>query len=98
MLNGLTRRKIGPLSRNLATARVVKNTCFELVPLKNLEAQLTHLPGGASVSVTCSPVKGIDHTLDLAARFRAEGLRPTPHAITHNEQGFMQVWKYSVCR
>ena len=87
MLNGLTRRKIGPLSRNLATARVVKNTCFELVPLKNLEAQLTHLPGGASVSVTCSPVKGIDHTLDLAARFRAEGLRPTPHIAARMVSG-----------
>jgi methylenetetrahydrofolate reductase (NADPH) len=79
VLNSLSRRRSGAGSRNPAVARVVEATCFELVPLKNLEAQLEHLPVGASVSVTCSTAKGIDHTLDLSARFRAMGLKPTPH-------------------
>lgn len=79
MLNGLSRRRSGVVTRNPGAARVVDATCFELVPLKNLEAQLQHLPTGASVSVTCSPAKGIDHTLDLSARLRYLGLRPTPH-------------------
>jgi methylenetetrahydrofolate reductase (NADPH) len=79
VLNGLNRRRLNVGARNPFVARVVNATCFELVPLKNLEAQLEYLPGGASVSVTCSPAKGIDHTLDLSARFRAMGLRPTPH-------------------
>ena len=87
MLNGLNRRRSGAGTRNPAVSRVVEATCFELVPLKNLEAQLEHLPVGASVSVTCSPAKGIDHTLDLSARFRSMGLRPTPHIAARLVEG-----------
>ena len=87
MLNNLIRRRSGSLLRNPAACRVVENTCFELVPLKNLEAQLDHLPAGASVSVTCSPAKGIDHTLDLSARFRSAGLHPTPHIAARMVSG-----------
>ena len=59
--------------------QVVESTTFELVPLKNLEGQLEHLPVGARVSITCSPTKGIDVTLDLAASLRARGFQATPH-------------------
>ena len=62
-----------------AVRRVVAATHYELVPLKNLDAQLPHLPSGARVSVTCSPVKGIGATLDLAERLQGMGLRVTPH-------------------
>lgn len=59
--------------------RVVAHTSFELVPLKNLAAQLPDLPPGAHVSVTCSPVKGLDATIDLAAQLQASGFHATPH-------------------
>jgi methylenetetrahydrofolate reductase (NADPH) len=62
-----------------AVRSVVANTVYELVPLKNLEGQLPHLPSGSHVSVTCSPAKGIEATLDLAARLKGDGLLPTPH-------------------
>lgn len=62
-----------------AVRRLVAATHYELVPLKNLEAQLVHLPRGAQVSVTCSPAKGIDATLALAERLQGLGLRVTPH-------------------
>jgi len=52
---------------------------FELIPLKNLEAQLPMLPDGAQVSVTCSPAKGVDATMALAARLQGQGLSATPH-------------------
>jgi len=55
------------------------NVSFELIPLKNLEAQLPQLPSGAKVSVTCSPTKGVDATLEVAARLQAAGLSATPH-------------------
>ena len=55
------------------------NVSFELIPLKNLEAQLPLLPSGAKVSVTCSPTKGVDATLEVAARLQAAGLAATPH-------------------
>ena len=52
---------------------------FELIPIKNLEHQLPLLPAGSKVSVTCSPAKGVDVTMALAARLQGLGLRATPH-------------------
>ncbi len=52
---------------------------FELLPLKNLPDQVPHLPAGARVSVTASPAKGIDATLDWAITLQAEGFRAIPH-------------------
>lgn len=63
--------------RPLPTAR--GNVSFELIPLKNLDAQLPLLPSGAKVSVTCSPTKGVDATLEVAARLQSAGLAATPH-------------------
>ncbi len=58
---------------------IIERTVFELVPLKNLAEQVKYLPTGARVSVTCSPAKGIEHTLALAASLQAQGFLPTPH-------------------
>ena len=38
---------------------------LEVIPLKNLAAQLEHIPAGSSLSVTASPVKTLEDTLDL---------------------------------
>jgi methylenetetrahydrofolate reductase (NADPH) len=64
---------------SMATTAVVANSFFELVPLKNLAEQVQHLPKGAKVSVTCSPAKGIEHTLALSAELQTQGFCPTPH-------------------
>ena len=47
--------------------------------MKNLEAQLPHIPAGATVSVTCSPTKGQQATLDLALRLQDLGHVAVPH-------------------
>jgi methylenetetrahydrofolate reductase (NADPH) len=52
---------------------------FELLPLKNLPEQIPHLPAAARVSVTASPAKGIDATVDWAAQLQADGFRAIPH-------------------
>lgn len=52
---------------------------FELLPLKNLPDQIPYLPAGARVSVTASPAKGMDATVDWAARLQADGFRAIPH-------------------
>jgi methylenetetrahydrofolate reductase (NADPH) len=52
---------------------------FELLPLKNLPDQIPHLPAGARVSVTASPAKGMDATVDWAIRLQADGFRAIPH-------------------
>lgn len=62
-----------------ALADALGDPLFELIPLKNLEEQVTHLPPGARVSVTASPSKGLEVTLDWAARLAAAGHRATPH-------------------
>jgi methylenetetrahydrofolate reductase (NADPH) len=52
---------------------------YEVIPLKNLESQLEHIPAGASVSVTCSVNKGQQATLDLTDRILGLGHLAVPH-------------------
>lgn len=52
---------------------------YEVVPLDSLPSRLTELPDGARVSVTASPVRSLDDTLDLAAELLDLGHRPVPH-------------------
>jgi methylenetetrahydrofolate reductase (NADPH) len=52
---------------------------YELIPLKNVEAQLEFVPIGSSVSVTCSPTKGQQATLDLTMKVRDRGYEAVPH-------------------
>ena len=62
-----------------ALATALADPIFELIPLRNLEEQLAFLPPGALVSVTASPAKGLEVTLDWAARLSAAGFRAIPH-------------------
>jgi methylenetetrahydrofolate reductase (NADPH) len=62
---------------NLRT--LIADARFEVIPLKNLESQIEHIPAGASVSVTCSPAKGQQATLDLTLRLQDLGHVTVPH-------------------
>jgi methylenetetrahydrofolate reductase (NADPH) len=66
-----------------ALRTVLADPIFELLPLKSIEEQVPHLPPGARVSVTASPSKGIDATLDWAIRLQADGFRAIPHLSAH---------------
>jgi len=72
------RRGLDDASRSAVRA-VLTDPIFELLPLKNLADQVPHLPPGARVSVTASPAKGIDATLDWAIRLQADGFQAIPH-------------------
>jgi methylenetetrahydrofolate reductase (NADPH) len=52
---------------------------FEVVPLSGVEGEVAHLPPAATVTVTCSPRRGVDATVDLAARLAGRGFRAVPH-------------------
>ena len=65
--------------RAAALARVLEDPTFELIPLKNVREQAAALPRGATVSVTASPGKGIEATVELAIELEAAGLRAIPH-------------------
>jgi len=75
----LTRRRGLDDGSRAALRNVLADPIFELLPLKNIADQVPHLPAGARVSVTASPAKGIDATVDWAARLQADGFRAIPH-------------------
>jgi methylenetetrahydrofolate reductase (NADPH) len=62
-----------------ALDRALADPTFEMIPLRNAREQAASLPGGATVSVTASPGKGIEATVDLAIELEGTGLRAIPH-------------------
>lgn len=66
-----------------AIARLLGEPLFEVIPLSNISEQAGHLPAGARVSVTASPNKTLDDSLDLAADLTDRGFRVTPHLSAH---------------
>lgn len=53
---------------------------YEVLPAKATEDKvLAHVPRDVVVTVTASPVKGLEPTLDLATRLTAHGCRVVPH-------------------
>ncbi|CAM5235319.1 MULTISPECIES: methylenetetrahydrofolate reductase [Streptomyces] len=53
---------------------------YEVLPARATEDKvLAHVPRDVVVTVTASPVKGLEPTLDLAVRLAAHGYRVVPH-------------------
>jgi methylenetetrahydrofolate reductase (NADPH) len=68
-----------PQTSSGAHRHLVAEARYEVIPMKNLEGQIEHLPHGCSVSVTCSPAKGIAATQELTLRIRDRGHLAVPH-------------------
>jgi methylenetetrahydrofolate reductase (NADPH) len=78
---------------------LIADARYEVIPLKNLEPQLEHIPTGASVSVTCSFAKGQQTTLDLARRIQDLGHMVVPHIsarLTEDDVAVKKIAEY--CR
>lgn len=78
-----------PARRTFAAA--VSSMGYEVLPFKGTaEKVLAHVPRDVRVTVTASPPKGIEATIDLTRRLRAEGYTVAPHLsarmIEHDEQ------------
>ncbi len=58
---------------------MIGHPIYELVPMNSAAEAIAALPPNATVSVTCSPVKGLNATFELAARLSAEGHAVIPH-------------------
>ena len=53
---------------------------FEVIPAKGTEQAVAEwVPAGMTVTVTASPVKGLEPTIELAERLAARGYRVVPH-------------------
>ena len=72
-------------------APLVAGMTYEIVPLRSAADAIAALPAGATVSVTCSPVKGIDATLELSAQVLAASHAPVPHLAARMVEGPAQV-------
>jgi methylenetetrahydrofolate reductase (NADPH) len=59
--------------------RLLDNCILELIPMKTTLDKAAALPEGATVSVTASPDKGMDATVDLALQLVDRGFRVIPH-------------------
>lgn len=75
----LSRRRPLPARARDALVRVLEQPTFEVLPLRSVRDQVPALPAGAHVSVTASPGKGLEATVDLAAGLRAGGFHAVPH-------------------
>jgi methylenetetrahydrofolate reductase (NADPH) len=74
------RNRTSTRAATLALVRVVEQARYEVLPTSTTEQQvLTHLPRDRVVTITASPTKGLEATLDLAGRLAAAGYTVVPH-------------------
>ena len=74
-------REPGVIRGSLAGAtRLLDNPRFEVFPSSGIEDAVAQwIPPGLTVTVTASPTKGLDATLDLTERLTGRGYRVVPH-------------------
>jgi methylenetetrahydrofolate reductase (NADPH) len=87
----MLRKATGAAGDAVALHHLASTMCFELIPLKNVDAQMAFLPPASRISVTCSPAKGIAATQDITERLRALGHFPIPHISARLVTGPEQV-------
>jgi methylenetetrahydrofolate reductase (NADPH) len=73
------RRGVVDAAGRLGLARALAEPTFEVLPLKSAQAGIPWIPAGTWVSVTASPSKGIEATIDLAIALEAQGFRAIAH-------------------
>ena len=81
------------MSSHDARRRLIEQARYEVVPLKSMHDQISHLPAGCSVSVTCSPTKGIEPTLEISAELNDAGHHAVPHLAARLVEGREHVEK-----
>ena len=69
-------------------ADMLTSARFEVLPTGSIEDRvLEHLPVGRTVTVTASPAKGIEATLDLTERLARQGYAAVPHLAARMVSG-----------
>src|SRR6476646_9481769 len=62
------------------TARLLENARYEVLPTATIEDKLlAHVPVDRTITVTASPSKGLEPTLDLTERLTGHGYVAVPH-------------------
>jgi len=67
---------------------LLRDPRYEVFPAKGTEQAVTEwVPRGMTVTVTASPVKGLDPTIDLTEKLAARGYRVVPHLAARSVTG-----------
>ena len=66
-------------ARKRTLAPLLRDPRYEVLPLKHVESAIEALAPGATVTVTSSPAKGQDRTIELAEHLAAQGFHVVPH-------------------
>lgn len=68
------------LTRSQRVAELLAQSRFEVLPLDGIEEEvLEHVPREVTITVTASPTKGLEPTIDLTDRLVAQGYTVAPH-------------------
>ncbi len=80
--------RAGPnLPRDAALEHLVHEAYLEIFPTPSIERRLAAMAPESYVSVSCSPTKGVDATLDLTRRLADRGFRVVPHIAAKMVRG-----------
>jgi methylenetetrahydrofolate reductase (NADPH) len=72
--------KLGPGARYVVAARLLEHVRYEVIPTPSAEESVVeHVPKDVTVTVTASPRKGLEPTLQLAESLSRRGYRSVPH-------------------
>jgi methylenetetrahydrofolate reductase (NADPH) len=73
-------RAVLPRSGLRKVAPLLQSPRYEVFPARNIEAAITEwVPRALTITVTASPTKGLEATIDLTERLSAHGYRVVPH-------------------
>ena len=76
--------------------KLLDGMTYELIPLKNVHEQGEYLPKSSTISITCSPAKDIEATLELCENFLDNGHSTIPHfaaRMVESEEHVAQIVK-----
>jgi methylenetetrahydrofolate reductase (NADPH) len=61
---------------------------FEVLPVEGIDSDVVGaLPPGSTVTVTCSPQRGLDRTIEVTERLRTHGFDAVPHLAARQVRG-----------
>lgn len=67
------------LPQSEALATVLRHPTYEVIPIKGVEEAVADLPREIRLTITSSPVHGVDRTVEVAGRLSGMGFRIVPH-------------------
>jgi methylenetetrahydrofolate reductase (NADPH) len=59
--------------------RLLRGADFEVIPLPGVVEKVDAIPRGTTISVTASPTRGMEPTIEVVSELQAKGYRTVPH-------------------